>query len=523
MSVAEHRVPVQHGERVVRDLVKPAGGVPREVAGYGAVPKVALRKALGTARLVYDELLRLRSPKTGIVLAITAKLLARKLPRVGRGEQTSERAMKHHLQKLTALGLVETVVRDEKGMTKRRLYYQTPTGKTTWKRVVDRRVYGAPVVGASELFAVPRKVQLVIEMAAGHGGARAGAGGGTSAGGPRKGAGRPKGVKNGAGRSRFSRHTPGNRGMSAERLIAETERLWEGSTSAVKNQLQVGPKIQSLGPLYSPLLSSLLFPDYRKRTPVEASLTNVREGVALRAPAPVLLSGEPEQDLAPSKPAPVISPFTRGLPHRLIPSFISLSGRPDLRVATPSPPKLDDRETPERHAFLLMRWYEGAVRARFGKEPGAFKRYRNGPATSPHFALLVEAAKRFIAEDISPASWCAFSCQVWDAAEAKGLPPLKFMFSAKRIGERAGWYRSEAENYSGGRVLYSPLAKEFMTRQSGMRCFPASLRTEEQLAAHVARFFPGDLYEDLLTRLRAEGAALREELERVVSLGEWVW
>ncbi len=506
---------LQHGDRVVRDLVRIPSKVSRDVAGLGAVRKDVLRRVLGMARFAYDELLRRRHPRSGVV-TVTAKVLALALPRAGHGDETTERAMKHHLQKLEALGLVETVARDASGMTKRRLYWTDRMGVTRWKRVVDRRVFGVAAVGSSELFAVPRAAQAVIEAKAatktpGRGGAR-------------KGAGRPKGTSDGAGSKRFGRFKGGARGMSAERLIAETERCFPGSTGALGDNQKLGPVNQKKGPLYSLLLSSLLFPNYRKTTPGIASLPNGSEGAALRAASLNPSSRDESADLLPSRQGPpVVSPFTRGLPHRLIPGFVSVANRADLRVATPPPPRLDDRETPERHAFLLMRWYEGACRARFGKEPGTFKKYRGGPATSPHFDLLVTAAKAFIAEDIAPASWCSFSCDVWAKAENKGMPPLKFLFSAKRIAERAGWYRSEAESYSGGRLLYTPTAKDFIQRQSSMRCFPPALRTEAELAAHVARFFPGDAFEAHLALLRAESASLREELDRVVSLGEWVW
>lgn len=516
------------GDELAQDPVRISSKVSREVAGLGSIHRAELRQKLGLAWFVYMRLLDLRDDRTGAVRGVTAKLIARALPRAGRWDgKPSENAVKKHLQTLEALGLVSTVahpVSPESG-PKRRLYYREATGQTRWKLVIDRKVFGAPGVGASDLFAIPVGTEALLQAAPAQGGARA------NSGGKRAGAGRPKGVKTGMGKSRFGRHR--DRGsMSVQRLIAKTEELFPGSIPAGASSELISkraPGNSNEGPSVgvSSLLYSLLFPTYSRPTslPSIASLPNGREGAA--APPPFLSSDERENgivgddDLAPRK-VQLVSPFVDGK-HKLFPPYVSAAAHPELRLVTPPPPRLNRNDTPERHAYLLMRWYEGACRSVLGKEPGTFKRYRQGPAASPHFALLTEAAAAFVKHDVAPAAWCAFSADVWRRMENKGLPPLKFVFSAKRVEERAGWYRSEESNYSGGRVLWTPTAREFATRQANMRCVPSRIQTEEELKTWVEKYFPNKRYQELLTQIREETSRLRDELASAVELGNWLW
>jgi hypothetical protein len=521
--------PTSRGSGPVSDVVKVSAAVARDVAGLGGVPAETLARHLGSSRLVYEQLLRMRDPKTGRV-TVTAKLLARCLPRLGRAAHVDQDTVGYHLRKLTALALVSRAPDSERATlaaptpAKRRAqYWRDATGALRMKFVVDRIVYGAPGAAGSTLHAVPVETQRIIAMKEAAP---------KKWGGPRAGAGRPKGSRRRSRRGASEEstvQTPFGRRrgapMSTERLVSMTEQLSWGGGESNTPALATEPVPQSTRrPAGLPPMSGALLALLRPAA-VQAPAAHTIQPKGALPPVealadyvvPGLGSGIGAVNAPPARRNPVLPR------HELVPPWVSVSAV--ARVATPPPPRLDAREPAERHAYLLAKWYEGAVRSRMGREPGVFKRFRRGVAESPFMPLLSEAAAKFIEEDIAPAAWCAFSVDVWRMAGQKSAPPVKWVFAAKRIEERAGWYRRESESYSGGRLLYTDTARDFMRRQANLRdaLHVQAPRTETELRALVAHYFPAGLYDELLAALRAEATVLNDELVNVVSLGEWVW
>jgi hypothetical protein len=208
-----------------------------------------------------------------------------------------------------------------------------------------------------------------------------------------------------------------------------------------------------------------------------------------------------------------------------VPRAVYLSSDP-LIVAILPPPHLRPLDNPGRRVHLLARAYEGATEAATGKRCWMFARERKHISESKHFKLLLAGAAALDEQGVSPASWCAFSMDVWaEHHDSKSAPPLAWMFSPKRIEERFGWWKAESESYGGGRIILSPLARDFMRRQSNALTAVASLpecATDAQVDAVMERYLPGGqaLW---VSRVRAETLALREEMRARVDAGGWVW
>lgn len=239
-----------------------------------------------------------------------------------------------------------------------------------------------------------------------------------------------------------------------------------------------------------------------------------------------------EEPLAKVIPLPVSADFTTHAEHAFSqfdprldsPEVPEFPGMDLLEPAVvPSPPKLNSDDPDGSWCMALVRAYRGAVQSRYKVRSGAFR--QNNIATSKYAKGLVEAAKKLLEHDIPPAAWAAFSLDVWRKyGEGKGSekpPALQWVFAAKRIEERRGWYKAESSSYTGGRVLFGKSAKELFERYQQMRV--GLLCTELPVAQVVAQHFPDGLYDRLLRRAREEAQAERTRLKAALAQGEWLW
>ena len=188
---------------------------------------------------------------------------------------------------------------------------------------------------------------------------------------------------------------------------------------------------------------------------------------------------------------------------------------------TPGPPKLDPDEPDRARALLLVRLYRACAERRF-KKP-SFPLGRVDVQKSKHYAAILECARALLDHDVAPAAWVAFSFDVWrdhsSAEGAKKAPPLRWVFSASRVSERAGWFASEESSYCGGRAKFGPSHNELIRRHAAMRA--ESARTSPQEAA--AKYFPDGLFERLVAEARVESRREQARLREAVARGEWIW
>jgi hypothetical protein len=214
-------------------------------------------------------------------------------------------------------------------------------------------------------------------------------------------------------------------------------------------------------------------------------------------------------------------PAAMGLPFPGVPGPLRV--HEIARCVVPNPPLLDPRASPEQHARILARWYTGIAERRTGKTCWSF---RGKPLErSRYFGALQSAAKAMVEHEIAPAAWIAWSFDVWEHREKDKLPPPSMVFSAKRIEERRGWFRSCAVDYSGGQQVYVPAARELMQRQAQMRNALARERPRntEAVLAVVAKYFPIRLRERLIHDAKQQAEAEQERMTVAVAEGKWVW
>ena len=187
----------------------------------------------------------------------------------------------------------------------------------------------------------------------------------------------------------------------------------------------------------------------------------------------------------------------------------------------PPPPLLAPAAGPIERAAALLKAYRGAVKSRYGVDPwGA----RGPAATHRHYRALVEASEALVERKIAPAAWAAWSCDAWRTFKGgKRPPPIPWVFSAKRIDERAGWFASEESGYTGGKVVAGPKYLELLRRYQAARFAVDRAGPDERPRRVFERFFPGDAYPRLLAEARAEVAWTVDSLRKQADLGVFLW
>ncbi len=218
----------------------------------------------------------------------------------------------------------------------------------------------------------------------------------------------------------------------------------------------------------------------------------------------------------------------------LVPPCVTTKMMATPRV--PPPPLLDLAIDDASAAHWLARYFRGAVISRTG-EP-CYILCRCDLKASRYYRPLVAAAVVFREQEIAPAAWAAFSCDVWRSYSAKRrkVPPINWVFAAGRIEERLGWFRREEGSYRGGRLLFSEEQAELLRRVEAVtRLMLPALRKEVAagrrptagLLASVGcdlldEWLPGG-FDDWLIRARRAGERDAERIRLMVDQGEFVW
>jgi hypothetical protein len=205
---------------------------------------------------------------------------------------------------------------------------------------------------------------------------------------------------------------------------------------------------------------------------------------------------------------------------------------------TPAPPLLTDDMAPDKRVQLLLRAFRAAVKARLGVECWIYP--KGLKPTDALYPQLVAAAEELCERGITPVGWAAFSCDIWrtygggdddEPAAGKGKrkrakwPPLGWVFTTKRIEERAGWYGKEAGSYSGGRLYVGNHHKDMLRRYEGMiralRMAGGDDLDEDATREIVQRYFPD--WQGDLARAQEEAEETQVALDNLKARGEWLW
>lgn len=223
---------------------------------------------------------------------------------------------------------------------------------------------------------------------------------------------------------------------------------------------------------------------------------------------------------------------------------------PDVvRVAKiPAPPLLDPERPAEGRAKQLARIYHQAIDGRYLRSSkaacGVFWPVINGVSRAKksktalaklhrgrYYKLLVEAADALIEHGIPPAAWIAFVLDIWqkydDASRDVTVPPLPmYILSASQIHKWRGWFWSEGGGYQGGKLLFTPthhqLMQKYAEMQRELRSLPDNV-DQTEIYTTVDRYFPDDVYDELVDKTNAEAKHLQGRLRAMRRRGEWLW
>lgn len=212
--------------------------------------------------------------------------------------------------------------------------------------------------------------------------------------------------------------------------------------------------------------------------------------------------------------------------HGGVPSYPGPYLMPTARV--PAPPKLPEGLSQMEEAVWLGKAYRGAAEVRLKKKCWILVR-RDQLARSKLRFVLFAGAKALREAEIPPVAWTLFSVDVWLKYEPqKGKPkppPLSWVFSPKRIEERAGWFWAESGSYIATRNILGPAARELLQRYDTMRLalFQAGATTPEAVAEVVARFLPGDTYDRLLREAKAQAQDDQVRMNAAAAKGDFLW
>lgn len=214
-------------------------------------------------------------------------------------------------------------------------------------------------------------------------------------------------------------------------------------------------------------------------------------------------------------PAPTYDTCLEGVPP--FPDFDVV-----MPARIPSPPHLDPNESTDNNAQLLDRAYRQALQFRLGMTT----RSARNISRSKNYKALVRAVEDVLSAEVDPTSWAVWSATVWKDFACKGRklrrPTVAWMFSAKRLKERAGWFRRESRQL-GGQLIYGKKHRELLSRYARMH---SELRKTPRgdVAAIVDHHFPPRAtYDQLVNAARAEADANRRRYETILSRGGFIW
>ncbi len=198
-----------------------------------------------------------------------------------------------------------------------------------------------------------------------------------------------------------------------------------------------------------------------------------------------------------------------------------------VRLTTiPAPPLLSAEATGPEMVDQLISAYRAACGNRYGKKCWAFSRFDTRSAKiqkSAQYASLLAAAQVMREQEIRPASWAAWCCDVWKNYGSKAaFPPVKWMFDCKRLIERAGWFRSE-EPCSGGRVLWSPQRQTLHAAWDAMDQALRRCWTEDAAKRCVAYHCSETKWDEMCEAARKRGEEDLALVMRAIARGEFVW
>lgn len=197
----------------------------------------------------------------------------------------------------------------------------------------------------------------------------------------------------------------------------------------------------------------------------------------------------------------------------------------------PAPPKIAATDPDDYRIRVLMNAFVAAIEVEYKIRQRAKRReFTSGKSLDAKTRKMLLGSARLLEQfGVAPAAWCVFATRRWLHArehtdgKVDMHPPLGVVFSERMISEQC----TDAERRStvtecalGGRVLFGPTYRKLGRRYQSMQ---TALLQGMTLPDALAKFFPGNLYDELVEAARIECAETQYRLERDVRAGRFVW
>lgn len=215
-----------------------------------------------------------------------------------------------------------------------------------------------------------------------------------------------------------------------------------------------------------------------------------------------------------------------------------------VKVAiTLHPPLLPAQGEKHAMAVLVARGYFSACMEIYGscralKAPTAAALNESGHILV--FAGAIDVMRKY---HLAPAAWSMFSVEVWRDYVVGGMggawdkipskrrgpradsqPKPNWVFSAKRLEERTGWFAWAKSKYAGGRMIFTPSLRRMVLDQARLKMrLLTSKELTEDIVKKLTDPFRSLAYGRLVAAANDEAEEHMENLEKRVKRGEWVW
>lgn len=185
-------------------------------------------------------------------------------------------------------------------------------------------------------------------------------------------------------------------------------------------------------------------------------------------------------------------------------------------VKVPPPPKvtadLDDasrldllrRAYCATHEKVMRHAYWRPAKRQSEKERGAF----------------LAACAALLEKDISPTAWAKFSFYQWQRTGRKTAPTPTWVWSVKRIALHSGWARTAVGTLASASASPLPATKALIERLALLRSKLGWGRPTDEVVSEV---LPAKEREALLALQARQVATWKQNIERSIRNGEWVW
>jgi hypothetical protein len=216
----------------------------------------------------------------------------------------------------------------------------------------------------------------------------------------------------------------------------------------------------------------------------------------------------------------------RQLGARLLPPEPRARDGKPLQYEIPPPRLLEPSTTPQQRVKVLAAAYRAVLERRYGVK----SRYFVGSAaleSHKDFNKLSELGAQMVTCKVAPLAWVLFSFDDWThtplGKDKRTPPPTKWVWAKKRWKEQQD--RFSEERYTSVQLRWAPEAETLWTdwRCMWVDLMRAAPTTREGVAQVVDRWFPGETYEQRLTRARSQTWEWQARVDREMADGGWPW